>query len=83
MSTYYSEDVYDDESYLKNENIDGFKLKTKASNFRSLLFCGVCLIFGVILICGFLTGTYFVVNQFYIKPHTHKNVIFVKTKFYF
>eukprot|EP01080_Neovahlkampfia_damariscottae_P003797 gene3797-6958_t len=61
MSTYYSDDIYDDESYLKNENLDGFKLRTKASNFRSLLFCGICFIFGIILISGFLVGTYFVV----------------------
>jgi hypothetical protein len=76
--SYYTSDVYDEESYLKSDNLDGFQLKTKASNFKSLILCAICFVVGLILIAGFMTGTYFVVNEFYFKRgSTHRNVIFV------
>jgi hypothetical protein len=76
--SYYTSDVYDEESYLKSDNLDGFQLKTKASNFKSLILCAICFVVGLILIAGFLTGTYFIVNEFYFKRGSaHRNVIFV------
>eukprot|EP01080_Neovahlkampfia_damariscottae_P003785 gene3785-6946_t len=80
MSSYdyptFSNDIYDEE--LLQTNGSGFKFASKTTHLKTcLLFTFVIFLAGTVLFAGLGVGSYFLINEYVVKPATHKNVILI------